>query len=765
MNSFDHLLTLEERRHLKRQQLRDFLYWSAVLVVVVVVLANIALKQVQKIETERLVRSSQVELQAYTAFEGERLGNLAKEVVALSRDNSLLTYVTQGDDQSRRALETHWVGVAWFEGRYSQISLLDPYGLEMVRVEYDAIDNRAFAGTQLDYQGDSYFIEDAATLEVGEVYFSRIDLAQGDMIPQIVLRAITPVVDLSGHRDGLLVLSLRAEQMLGGFYQGLGSSFYSNAMVDDRGEYVIGSQAIPAEGGLSDNLSVDHPVVWRSMQVLDSGSVKIPSGMVVFQAGNFGFAENSRKRYLLSYIADETVASATSYQRQVVLGGAVVFSLLAMGWFWYISGGLLHRTMRRRMLDVVSGVFESNEAICITDGEGRIEAVNGAFSRTTGYLTDEVLGRKISILNSGYHDADFFAAMWSSLKEQGFWKGEVMNRHKSGEVFPELLLISAVRGVKGDIVKYVSHYVDITEQKKQERELKLAAAAFETNVGVVVTDPEGDIQRVNSAFSRITGYTAKEVIGQNPRILQSGYHDAEFYQLMWQAIRENGYWRGEVWNRRKSGDIFPEWITITSVRDEDEEIIYFVSTFEDITRRKELEAELERLATTDSLTGLWNRRRFEQELRKELHYTQRYGGGFTFVIFDIDHFKQVNDRYGHDVGDEVIQRVANTASGMLRAVDSIGRWGGEEFVLLLPKSNESDAGIICERLRVAIEQDTGEPGVTCSFGVSHFMEGTTEDGIIKSADQALYQAKESGRNRVCTVSEAAGDGEGSEASA
>ncbi|RRJ85285.1 sensor domain-containing diguanylate cyclase [Aestuariirhabdus litorea] len=749
MNSFEHLLTLEERRHLQRQQLRDFIYWSAVLVVVVLVVVDFALNQVKKIETDRLVRSAQLELQAYTAFEAERLGNLAKEVVALSRDSTLLSYVTERDIQSRQTLETHWVGVAWFEARYSQISLLDPYGLEMVRVEYDAINNRAFAGSQLDYLGESYFVEDAASLEVGEVYFSRIDLAQGETIPQIVLRAITPVVDLSGQRDGLLVLSLRAEQMLGGFYQGLGSGFYSNAMVDDQGDYVIGSQAIPSESGLSDSLGMDHPLLWRSMQVLDSGSVKIPGGMVVFRNSSLGFSEHTRKRYLLSYISDATVEEATAYQRRVVLGGAAVFTLLAMGWFWYISGGLLQRTLRKRMLDVVSGVFESNEAICITDAEGRVEAVNGAFGRTTGYLPDEVIGRKISILNSGRHDEAFFASMWSSLKTQGFWKGEVMNRHKSGEVFPELLLISAVRGEKGEIVKYVSHYVDITEQKKQERELKLAAAAFETNVGVVVTDPSGSIQRVNGAFTRITGYSAEEVVGENPRMLQSGYHDATFYQQLWQAILDQGYWRGEVWNKRKNGDIYPEWITITAVRDEDGETLYFVSTFEDITRRKELEKELERLATTDSLTGLWNRRRFEQELRKELHYSQRYGGGFTFVIFDIDHFKQVNDSFGHDVGDEVIQRVADCASNMLRAVDSIGRWGGEEFVLLLPKSSEADALVICERLRLAIEHDETHPRITCSFGVSQFLEGTTEDDMIKRADQALYRAKESGRNCVC----------------
>ncbi|MFH0934421.1 MAG: diguanylate cyclase, partial [Pseudomonadota bacterium] len=231
--------------------------------------------------------------------------------------------------------------------------------------------------------------------------------------------------------------------------------------------------------------------------------------------------------------------------------------------------------------------------------------------------------------------------------------------------------------------------------RQQARHLKLASSVFSTaSEGIIITDPEGKILDVNAAFTEVTGFPREEVIGRNPRILQSGRHDARFYTQMWNMIMETGRWQGEVWNRRKNGEIYPEWLTITAGTTQqgtERKITHYVSTFSDITQRKNNEAEIFQLAFFDPLTGLPNRRLLMDRLRHLLAAREVNAGHATLLFIDIDNFKTLNDIKGHDIGDLLLQEIARRLQSSAREGDTVARLGGDEFVVMLEGlSHEAD---------------------------------------------------------------------------
>ncbi|MFP4606473.1 MAG: diguanylate cyclase [Thiohalospira sp.] len=300
-------------------------------------------------------------------------------------------------------------------------------------------------------------------------------------------------------------------------------------------------------------------------------------------------------------------------------------------------------------------------------------------------------------------------------------------------------------GLIGRTVRYA------IERQRSAAELRLMAAAFESGQAILITDVQGRIQRVNDAFTRITGYTEAEVVGQNPNILQSGEHDRAFYERLWGELRVHDHWEGEIWNQRKNGQIYPEWESITAVRNEWGQVEHYVAVFHDISRQKRLEAELEREASTDRLTGACNRLRFDTELEDALARFQRYGTETALVMFDMDHFKWFNDTRGHDAGDRVLREVTDRVAANIRETDTLARWGGEEFILILPETSAEGARDLAERLRRAVgDTPVADAGhVTISLGVTTMGAGDDADSLLKRLDNALYRAKERGRNTVC----------------
>ena len=297
------------------------------------------------------------------------------------------------------------------------------------------------------------------------------------------------------------------------------------------------------------------------------------------------------------------------------------------------------------------------------------------------------------------------------------------------------------------------------ERSQAEAELRIAAAAFESQEGMVITDADGVILRVNKAFAETTGYTAEEAVGQTPRLLKSGRHDQAFYAAMWERIKLTGSWQGEIWDKRKNGEIYPKWLTITAVKSDDGTITHYVGTDIDITARKLAEDEITHLAFYDPLTQLPNRRLLLDRLGQALASSARSGRNGALLYIDLDNFKTLNDTLGHDKGDLLLQQVAQRLATCVREGDTVSRLGGDEFVVMLEglSGNAEEAAthseIVGEKILATLNQPYRLAGFenrsTPSIGVTLFsgqMDSTEE--LLKQADLAMYQSKAAGRNTL-----------------
>lgn len=297
----------------------------------------------------------------------------------------------------------------------------------------------------------------------------------------------------------------------------------------------------------------------------------------------------------------------------------------------------------------------------------------------------------------------------------------------------------------------------IDEQRKALQKLELAASVFtHTREGITITTPNGEIVDVNAAFSRITGYTRDEVIGKNPRILNSGRQSATFYKDMWRQIAEKGYWTGELWNRRKDGDIYAEMLTITSVKGANNVVEHCVAIFSDITAFKEHANQLDRIAHYDALTNLPNRVLLADRLQQGMLHEIRNGKKLAVVFIDLDGFKFVNDTYGHAAGDQLLVSIASRMKQCLREGDTLSRIGGDEFVAVLRDLDNvaSSVALLTRMLNAAAQPaliNDAPLQVSASFGVTYYPQAqdVEADQLLRQADQAMYQAKLAGKNRYC----------------
>ncbi|EQD45055.1 diguanylate cyclase/phosphodiesterase with PAS/PAC and GAF sensor(s) [mine drainage metagenome] len=300
---------------------------------------------------------------------------------------------------------------------------------------------------------------------------------------------------------------------------------------------------------------------------------------------------------------------------------------------------------------------------------------------------------------------------------------------------------------------------EVHARKVVDQELRIAATAFETQEGIVITDRDQHILRVNCAFTRLTGYSAMEALGKTPAILKSGRQDAAFYQAMWETLNRDKYWQGELWNRRKNGEIYPEWLTITAVLDGDGRVTNYVGVFSDITLRKEADEKIHQLAFYDPLTGLPNRRLLHDRLQQAMTSSVRSQCKGALLFLDLDNFKVLNDTRGHDIGDLLLIEVAKCLRDCVRSGDTVARIGGDEFIIMLENLSEDTqqaaaaAQDVGEKVLKAINHSFSLQGVdyhcSSSIGINLFHGNDTGmDDLLRHADTAMYQAKASGRNTL-----------------
>ncbi|TVR87937.1 MAG: EAL domain-containing protein [Spirochaetaceae bacterium] len=409
------------------------------------------------------------------------------------------------------------------------------------------------------------------------------------------------------------------------------------------------------------------------------------------------------------------------------------------------------RRARKRFEDVA---YASGDWIWETDRKGKLTYVSPRVEAYLGYTPDALSGRHLYSLLCPQELPAVRAHIGPLVRA----------RHPIIDHESRYLSLGGARGYslmnavpKFDDVGIFDGYLgvvkDITERRNAEQQLRLFQRVVESAIeGIVITNKDAEIIAVNPAFTTITGYTANEVIGNTPRLLKSEHHDSEFYHHMWHSLLHEGQWSGEIWNRRKSGESYPEWLSISAITDHEQGPTHFVGVFHDITDSKLKEDHIRFQALHDALTGLPNRVLFYDRLHVAIQHAHRDGTELGVLFFDLDNFKNINDTLGHSVGDTLLQEVAVRVTTLVRSEDTIARLGGDEFVVLVKESPRLDIAVsVAQRIRESLNKvfqiREHEFFVSTSIGISHYpKDGTEPESLIKRADLAMYQAKSGGRD-------------------
>ncbi len=432
-------------------------------------------------------------------------------------------------------------------------------------------------------------------------------------------------------------------------------------------------------------------------------------------------------------------------------------------------GTLTDITERRRLeaerdelnRDFVSFLENTTDFIYFKDTNSRFRFCSQALARITGHRSWRDLTGKHTLevfppdTASIYHGEEIALIRDGTPlidKTDPYYDGEGRRGWINTSKWPILDESGKVTGLFG-----ISR--DITAHRRTEIDLRIAAIAFESQQGMLITDASNTILRVNRAFTEITGYAEAEAVGKTPRLLRSGHHDSDFYASMYASLHSTGAWQGEIWNRRKNGEIYPEWMTISTVLDNDGNPSHYVASLTDITERKEAESEIRNLAFYDPLTQLPNRRLLLDRLRHTLAMVARNKHHGALLFIDLDNFKTLNDTFGHDMGDLLLQQVAQRLVSCIREGDTVARLGGDEFVVLLDDLHaaSTEAGTqarivgdkILATLNVPYDLAGHDYHCTPSIGITLFADHEGEsDELMKRADLALYGAKAAGRNTM-----------------
>ncbi|MGZ8181606.1 MAG: EAL domain-containing protein [Methylobacter sp.] len=427
---------------------------------------------------------------------------------------------------------------------------------------------------------------------------------------------------------------------------------------------------------------------------------------------------------------------------------------------------LLEREARYRAV-----TYSANDAIVTTDNAGNIIGWNRGAKAIFGYLEAEISGQPLILLMPhryrDQHLAGMSRVLSGGVPHINHKTVELAGLRKDGSEFPLELSLARWETSEGWFVTGIIR--DITERKQAEADLRIAAIAFDTQNAMIITDANQIILRVNQAFTRITGYSAEEAIGQTPAMLKSGHQDAQFYQTMWESLVRDGYWQSEIWNRRKTGDVYPERITITAVTNADGDVVNYVAAFDDISPSKKVEETIHDLVFYDSLTKLPNRRLLLERLKHSIEVERRDGKQLALMMLDLDRFKVINNSLGYLAGDELLQQVATRIAtrlrkvdlvARLRKVDLLARLGGDEFIMLLEDiTHPEDAARVAEQVIAILSKpfylsQGDEICITASIGISLYPQhGDNPETLISYADAALHKAKTEGRGCFAYYSE------------
>ena len=482
----------------------------------------------------------------------------------------------------------------------------------------------------------------------------------------------------------------------------------------------------------------------------------------------------------LEHLSNEALEYSRTIEAKV--GQDITMVLTFMDWGWLlvpllILVGVIVIFMLSR-LTKGNGILESAkqyaddvlkaapDAMIVVSRAGVVLNANLEAQSLFGYPAEELIGLRLEQLmperfrrpHSSYVNKAFELRRPQPMTE----RSELVAQTKAGEEIPIEINLSYTS--QNGEVQSIAAIRNISVRKQAERHMRLARKVLDdASEGILITDKDSCIVDMNAAFCQLTGFERQELLGQRPSILSSGRHDQAFYQQMWLQLAKQGYWKGEMWDRRKDGELIPNLVSISAVADEADQVSNYVAVFSDITQIKEKEQELEQLAHFDGLTGLANRMLFHDRLRAALHRANRHKSCCAVMYIDLDGFKQVNDSLGHAVGDSVLVRVARQVEQAIREDDTAARLGGDEFAIIFNELSEKDdvdllAGRVLKNLTFEVNAETEVLPISASIGIAIYPDhGDSEERLLHCADQAMYYCKHHGKKGYRRFSEEMAD--------
>lgn len=645
-----------------------------------------------------------------------QIESIGRDLAFISSHSALRRAINAPSADNLTRLANDFASFSRSQGIYDQVRWLDEHGMEVVRVDYVNGQPAVIAADKLQNKASRYFFTDAFKLRPGEVFISPLDLniEQGKIEEphKPMVRVATPVADDQGRKRGIVILNYYGQVMLQAFAAATSGAADHVMVVNGEGYWLKSPQPAEEWGFMFKrpelSLAARAPAAWQHIRAEDSGQLRLADGMWTWQTVH-------------PLVAGQKTSTGAS--------DAFVPSRDEVETKQYVWKSVAH--LSADVLDTATcGVWR------------RLVGVGVVLLAVFGFGSWKL------------------ARAWAA---QAAAEAEV-RRVNAGL---EATVAERTRELNQKVIELDN---DIVQRKQVEAELRVAASAFEAQVGIVVTDADHVILRVNRAFTQITGYASEEAVGQNPRLLKSGRHPPEFYVAMYESLRHSGHWQGEIWNRRKNGEVYPEWQTITEVQDERGCGVNYVATLTDITARKHAEDEIKHLAFYDPLTRLPNRRLMIDRLRHALAVASRYDRYGALILLDLDNFKSLNDTHGHDAGDQLLVEVAKRLEACVREVDTVARLGGDEFVVIIEdldalrmaaRQAENVAVKILASLSHPYEIEIAENVAgsrarvrrqhqcTSSIGIALFDgDKLAAEELLQRADTAMYEAKAAGRDTL-----------------
>ncbi len=706
-------------------------------------------------------------------------------------------YLESGNPVQREELEQLFLTLSREMRRYDQVRYLDADGQEIIRINYNEGNPAIVPHEQLQNKSKRYYFHDTMNLDRGGIFVSPLDLniEQGRLeIPyRPMIRFGTPVFDRAGGKKGMILLNYMGDGLLQHFRRAMQRGVLHHSMLLNRDGYWLSSGKREDEWGFmlgnsERTFGQDYPEAWRVISGAEQGTLRtgkglfvyttvypLPSGQITSTDIPLATANRPQKLPAHEYYwkivshVPHAVLFETAFLRQT--GGrmllAFVYLMLALA-AWIIATITLSR---RQALAELAGSKARYDGLVRhipvgvylfyihADGSMKFEYVSPMFCQITCLDAEAVLrdaGVAFAAVHPDDRDSLSRANREAAAELQHFlWEGRFIACGDTRWVRIE----SDPKPQPGGGSLWSGVIADITEQRLAREALRIAAVTFETHEAILITDVNANIIRVNRAFADITGYQPEDVLGKNPRMLSAGREGPAFYAEMWRQLLESGIWSGEVWDRRKDGLVYPKWLTITAVKNEQGQTTEYVAIFNDITERKDAEEEIRNLAFYDALTLLPNRRLLLDRLHLALLLSARNRLYGAVLFIDMDRFKTLNDTLGHDYGDLMLVEVASRLHACVRDADTVARLGGDEFVILIEEvsANADEASqkiaLIAEKIRaeLAVPYQLREHESHSSPSIGVCLYRGNEDSVevlLKRADLAMYQAKDSGRNAV-----------------